>query len=77
MKKKILLCFSLLLLGVAGFVLINTNSEEYVANAQYESGEWVPEYGGGSTPFRCACVKNLLRTQCRVGDITSNIKLCE
>lgn len=46
------------------------------ANAQFESGKWVAEYGGGSTPFRCVCVKNIFKTQCRVGDISSNLKLC-
>lgn len=48
-----------------------------VSTRQFESGKWVAEYGGGSVPFRCACVKDPLRSQCRVGDTSTLLSLCE
>lgn len=54
-----------------------TESKAVIVHAQYESGKWVSEYGGGSTPFRCVCVKDMLRSDCRVGDTSSNLSLCE
>lgn len=48
-----------------------------VSARQFESGEWVPLYMGSAVPERCVCVKNILRTQCMVGDISTNLSLCE
>lgn len=55
-------------------------AKEFQGGGQFsrtKSGKWTPEYGGGATPFRCICTSNMWRSQCVVGDITSNLSLCE
>jgi len=77
--KKYLLVFISLIFGTCVFVSLNSYAQMQpnVGARDIKSGKWVPEYGGGSRPFRCACAESLMSSQCRVGDITSNISLCE
>lgn len=87
MKKKLLitgLCIVCIVCISSLTANGGTNSEKTgreetssVSARQFESGKWVAEYGGGSVPFRCACVKDPLRSQCRVGDTSTLLSLCE
>ena len=67
------------LVGVGFSRNISTNSKGVptAVSATSKSGKWVAEYGGGSVPFRCYCASHALRSQCRVGDYTSDVTLCE
>ena len=71
MKK--LFFVGIAILAVAGVAIAVGQND---AKAQYESGKWVAEYSGAGTPLRCVCVKNMLHSACRVGDITSKTSLC-
>lgn len=75
MKKIIIVITGVILLSCTSLFAANIFQEEYSTAAK--SGKWVAEYGGGSTPFRCVCTSSTWRAQCVVGDITSNISLCE
>ncbi|MBO8477863.1 MAG: hypothetical protein IAB80_03075 [Bacteroidetes bacterium] len=88
MKKKLLiigLCISCIVCVSslkAGGVETGSerNSEKNLSAAlprQFESGKWVAEYGNGSAPFRCVCVKDFFKSQCRVGDTSTKMSLCE
>ncbi len=70
---KNLLSISVITLLIISFFVVFSQND---MRAQYESGKWVPEYGGGTVPTRCACVKNVMRSACRVGDLTTNLSLC-
>lgn len=75
MKNKILL---FIFITLTGFISIKVM--EYSALAAdiiQPSGKWVAEYGGSSTPFRCTCCNSFWRSQCTVGDTTSDLKKCE
>lgn len=43
----------------------------------FESGKWVAVYMGSRVPEKCVCVKNIFRSQCMVGDFSSDTSLCE
>lgn len=84
MKNKIFkggLVFSLI--GIWAFSLLidfngkTSSFDVEVAIADPKSGKWIAEYGGGSTPFRCTCASSLTKSDCIVGDTTSNTSLCE
>ena len=55
----------------------SSNKNDVSAVPYTKSGKWVPEYGGASVPFRCYCTSHFFRSQCVVGDYTSNLSLCE
>lgn len=75
MKNKLLL---VILVSVIGFVSITEmGNSALAAGIVQPSGKWVAEYGGGATPFRCTCCNSFWRSQCTVGDTTSDLKKCE
>jgi hypothetical protein len=80
MKKNIvtalLLAISISIPVIASNVVKPDKRGSAIAS-ESKSGKWVAEYGGGSTPFRCVCTSNWLRSQCVVGDTTSDLSKCE
>lgn len=60
------------------FVAFSANAQTFqIGTRNFDGGKWVPEYGGAAQPFRCVCTSSFTCNQCRVGDITSNVSLCE
>lgn len=62
--------------SISAVVYSNNKNDVHVV-PYTKSGKWVPEYGGASVPFRCYCTSHFFRSQCVVGDYTSNLSLCE
>ena len=75
MTKNIIFIVSIILISCTSLFAKDFLQEPAFATAK--SGKWTPEYGGGATPFRFICTSNMWRSQCSVGDITSNVSLCE
>lgn len=82
MKKKLLI-IGLCISCIGGISSLQASGVEpsqessSVSSRQFESGKWVAVYGGSSRPEKCVCVKSTFRTQCMVGDFTTNLSLCE
>lgn len=80
MKRNITIIaiFSFLFCSTFLYVRAENKKSTNVSVASFlEGGKWVPEYGGAATPFRCYCISALLKYQCRIGDISSDLSLCE